>query len=689
MHDSRISLATLPSDVLDEIAYHAATLDVLGPPGHLLSLLCTSQRLHAVLCTQNNHHLYARIFVAKFDCRAAQRRMGIRAGHAPALASQLTKYCKALRNIRRGDIYSPSIVKDFFRAYALCLENDGRNAAQLQWAGLFDYVERFVLERLWERGASDWPLEDVDNSLALWLYWYSSSEQRLASKTQAQRDMIMALVRPYALYNFRYPPFFAPDNHARLPLLGTPEAYRDHSTITPHGFYPLYRDPALCKYTMRHYGHTLTFAEPPIGLVAKLLYVALQEYNAIDTELLIPDDREEAIMLNTPGPTRADYIEFALTKAVRYPIHGDWDPAELQRAGHQSASMASDNDWERWHGCHNPWAPSPSTRPRYTFGSLTGLWSGRSLDPDVEEYEYATNAPDFDEGLVERARLNVPEHPLFFILREHRARTNAKSASGALPFWHIDHSCDPLDEGIMNAYFPRDWAINYTMREHEGFLRIVQAGRGRQWSYETYVANASSAPVRKYDNDEGGDIAMTEIDAEADERIGRARSQVQHALGDSMDVDEFLKNVASGSGSSRSHSVDSSSSSSDVSDTEEPPRARADVSLDIIITGETERRHALAWGNYHIYGRVRSWDGLIVLMRAPAREPDLLSPFPERLEPYVFRGYLLGGANLVGTWRHVTDSIHTIPIEGPFVVSKVAIAPSPSSTSEQQQPARL
>ncbi len=86
---------------------------------------------------------------------------------------------------------------------------------------------------------------------------------------------------------------------------------------------------------------------------------------------------------------------------------------------------------------------------------------------------------------------------------------------------------------------------------------------------------------------------------------------------------------------------------------------------------QTQTHHALAWGNYCIYGRVRSWDGLIVLVRAPAPDPDHLSPFPDRLEPYVFRGYLLGGANLVGAWRHVTDSIHTIPVEGPFVVSKV------------------
>ncbi|KAH9848014.1 hypothetical protein C2E23DRAFT_906734 [Lenzites betulinus] len=680
MCEPRLVLAALPADVLDEIAYHTAVLDLLGPPHHLVALLCTCKRIYAVLCSQNNHHLYARIFVAKFDHRAARRRMGVKAGHASALASQLTRYCKAIRNIRSGDIYSPSITKDFLRAYALCLENDGKNAAQLRWAGLFEFAEQFILERLWEGRDTlqGWPVEDIDNSLALWLYWYSSSEDHFASKTREERDMFMELLRPYALYNFRYPPFFAPDNHAHLPLYGTPDAYRDHSTVTPHGFYPLYRDPALCTHTMRHYGRTLALAEPPLGLVAKLLYVALQEYNPVDTELLIPVDRDEAALLHTRGPTRADYAEFARTKAVRHPAPGDWRAAALLRARDRSPSMASDNDWERWYGCHNPWAPSPSHRAKYTFGSLTGLWGGRSLDPEILEYEYATNTRDFDADLVERAALNVPEHPLFFTLREHRARPGP---AAALPHWQV-HGRDPLNEGIMNAYLPRGWAGGFLATERAGALRIFQVGRGRQWVYETY------APGGKRGADDAGGGADAEmmdvdVDADAEERIGRARAQVQRALGDGMDVDELLESVASGSGSgsgpsrsrSRSHSTDSSGSSSGASDSDEPPRPRGAPPLDIILTGSTETRHALAWGNYHLYGRVRAWDGLIVLVRAPAPEPDVLSPFPERLEPYVFRGYLLGGANLVGAWRHVTDSVHTIPVEGPFVVSRVAVPP--------------
>ena len=56
-----------------------------------------------------------------------------------------------------------------------------------------------------------------------------------------------------------------------------------------------------------------------------------------------------------------------------------------------------------------------------------------------------------------------------------------------------------------------------------------------------------------------------------------------------------------------------------------------------------------------------------MLVRAPVHT----GPDPPLRDTYVFRGYLLGGTTLVGSWRHVTDSVHSIPIEGTFVVSRI------------------
>lgn len=425
--------------------------------------------------------------------------------------------------------------------------------------------------------------------------------ERFASKTPEERAQLMALVRPYALYGFRYPPFLAPDNHAHLPLPGSPEAYREHSTVTPHGYYPLYREPALCKHTFRHYGRALTLAEPPIGLIAKLLYIALQEHKPIDVDQPIPDDREEAVLLGTRGPTRADYIEFARTKAARYPVHGGSDLA-MRHAG---ASELHDNDWARWRGRFNPWGtPSRDRSAIYTFGSLTGNWAGRSLVSRVAVLRVQVSA-DADGPRRTRTGMNTRTRRTRasstqssrsrtgrMLLRTRyssRCASTARARKGGrasvLPHWDVQYG-DPLDEGIMNAYFPRGWPEGYAAVEMGGTLSIALRRRGRQWMYDTYVAGKEEAKCEgqaRVGWSEDVEMEMVDGDGDGDgdeveERMGRARHthrEVQAVLGENMDVDELIDSVVSDSDepSSRSSSSDSCMSG-------------CDDHLDIIITGE-------------------------------------------------------------------------------------------------------
>ena len=94
----------------------------------------------------------------------------------------------------------------------------------------------------------------------------------------------------------------------------------------------------------------------------------------------------------------------------------------------------------------------------------------------------------------------------------------------------------------------------------------------------------------------------------------------------------------------------------------------------------------MAWGRYTFLGRVRSWDGLIALVRLPVRIPHaatllLFETDPNRIliqaDPsqwgrtrWVFRGYLHYGKVFVGSWRGMTADIESIPWEGSFVASK-------------------
>ncbi|KAI0357969.1 hypothetical protein OH77DRAFT_1475866 [Trametes cingulata] len=697
-----LSLCSLPSDVLEHIAFRVATVDLLGPPRHLVSLLCTCRHIYSTLSINDNAYLYARIFRAKFDYRAAGRRMSEEASYSSGLAPQLTYYCRALGDIRRGDIDSPDITQAFWYAFAMCSENDGRNAAQLEWAGLFDCVERFIIEKLWSNRerCGGWPLEDVVNSLALWLYWFSMTEQRMASKTQEERERIMSLIRPYAIFGFRYPPFLAPDNHFFLPLNGTPEEYRELSTATPHGYYPLYREPRFCKHRLLHYSsdRSITLAEPLIGLVSKLLYVAFLEREPMNVDQYIPEDREAANLRGWVGMTRTDVRELAQTTAAKFVPRGDWDwrsqvrpeqgaleDARAWRHGATSPSALQENDWERWRGCSNPWDHTRTRGVTYTFGSLTGSWGGRFLDPgDADDYIEAIHSPDFSETLERPLRMHVVR-ALYFTLREHHC------ISPAIPLPPPLSAYDPLDEGIMTAFFPK----HFTVCERGGFLKVATHGTAKEYVYETYRAgrpnshNSVTCEMCAAEREADEDEPMNGHDEQVEDYVGPsvedARRAAQNALGDSMDIDEFITRVGLDDSDTASMLSTSTSESTTTSSSgmTEITRVCSGI-LDIVITGETLPRHALAYGNFRYYGRVRSWDGLVVLVRAPAPSLAPLSPDPDHLDTYVLRGYLVGGTNLVGAWRHVTDSIHTIPLEGPFVVSKVAEATTSGAGAEAE-----
>ena len=405
-------LCVLPPDVLEHIAFLLAIADPVGAPCPLVSLLCTCSHVHDHLSFSRNVHLYARIFRAKFDHRAPARRLCEEATYASALAAQLVHYSRALTNIRRGDIYSPSLLSDFYRLFTLCLENDGRNARQLQWARCPDFLHRYIIHRLWADRANShgWPLESPENAFALWLYFFSLDDRTsllsnctskshlsilpdtLTSQSEQDRYHLLFLLRPFAFYNFRYPPFLVPDNHVRLPLLGEPSVYQDHSAVTPHGFYPLYRLPDGLKHAFEHFGRRIAIAEPPIGLIAKLLYIALYERCPIAIPDVIPLDRLEADALNVTGPTMADYQEFTCQRAVQFPDRGHWHwrddlneeegriaDSRAWRINGKGESARHDNDWERWRGCLDPWDTTRTKGPAYSLGSLSGFWSGQYL----------------------------------------------------------------------------------------------------------------------------------------------------------------------------------------------------------------------------------------------------------------------------------------------------------------------
>ncbi|KAH9950972.1 hypothetical protein B0H21DRAFT_776357 [Amylocystis lapponica] len=628
MHIQSSILCTVPVTILENIAFEVTVLDALGPPSDLVSLLLTCKYVYGCLSFDNCRALYARIFRCKFDHRAAFRRMGSRATYSSNLAKQLRVYSLALQRIRRSDIQSEYLVDDLWTAFIMCTENDGKNEAQLERAGLSSLLDNLVRTRLWEdrEHSNGWPAESTLNALAIWLIWFTIDYDKLVTQSPEQRKELMDLIRPYVLTALRYPSFHAPDNHFDFPLNRALQDEFPYTLMTPHGFYPLYRQPD-------------NFCLTPLSVPSTL-----------------PLNREHAIQLGRTyvSLTQADIIEANSHKSVKLLERGEWDwrsqlsedDGKLEddgvwRKGLRGKSALWDNDWHRLTCCTDPWNVPELKGVVYTYGTLDGLWQGRLLMPEVNQYFALVTSTKFPTSFSEQnPRLTTV--PVYMRLREHHC---INPEMPTLP----GGSRDGFDDGVRNAWFP-----SISMRETGGFVRIEDEANNVVSQYETYVEG------RPNSHDEETCLACQQ------QRLDDEEDSVDDALGPDTNVDELIDNIMGPSDQSDDDDdeEDDDGMSDDCSESVvEYMMHTCNGIQDIIVTGETLPRHGQAWHHFRFYGRVRKWDGLIAIVRVPAQIPELGT--------FIFRGYIVANQNFVGSWRAWTNNINAIPLEGPFVMSKI------------------
>ncbi|OAX41019.1 hypothetical protein K503DRAFT_736495 [Rhizopogon vinicolor AM-OR11-026] len=656
--------SNLPTEILEDIAFHLLDHDTSS----IVPLLQSSKRINAVLAFSNNSHLYSRLFRSTFDYAASARRLGARTHDAPHLAHQLTRYSSALSCIRRGNIYASDdhLLAAFSASFALLTENDAKNRHHLEAAGLPDFVDEFVRKRLYEdcNSSNGWPQESPINSLALWLLWHTSTDERLKAETPARRSEIIKLVLPFVIVPFRYPSAHAPHNHFTMPLTDNSDGHLRQSSIAAHGNFPIYRsDRVLTTHFYDRYEFKIGI--PLASTAAKLIFFSRRQVTPIGVPIHLPLNREHAIQLGFAdriGPTQEDVHELNQHKVVNLatPSHDDHGPTTV------SPSSTHDDDWYRLTDCIDPLEASSLKNTHYTHGSATGLWQGRLLIPTETAFSDILQEMHLREDFNEQ-RLFLNAAPIFMRLREyHCIDPQVPVPTGG--------TNDGFDDGIANAWMPNGVQI----REERHAGKLVLNHHGSAYTYEAYhpgkvnshdeatcegclyrgtcdiIYRENDDYLLEGSDDGDADVAMEEED---DARfIARASSQ----------YDQHIDNILAQRGDVMEEDTDVEDA--DNRHVEYSVQRKCNGVLDIALVGETDYKHGQAWNHYRFYGRVREWDGLVALVRIPAQPQHLTA---QGLGVWVFSGYIVGGRNFVGTWRSLGGHDPSMPtLESAFAMTR-------------------
>ncbi|KIJ66590.1 hypothetical protein HYDPIDRAFT_26924 [Hydnomerulius pinastri MD-312] len=643
-------LCRLPLEILEDVTSELLD-DPYSSPSAILSLLLTCKQIYQLLGVRVNKHLYARIYGTRFDRSAASRRLGELGSNSPGLSFQLFAYCRALRCIRRGDIYAHDILPTFWSCFSMMMENDGKNRCQLEVAGLPDFVDRFVRERLHEGSEDGWPAESEVNSLAMWLLWFTSTEERLRAETSAQRAQMTNLILPYVLMPIRYSAYFAPHTHFTLPLPSNlPQA--PHSFLTVHGAYPKYRD-GLSRMMPLYQAAELEVGIPLASVAAKLVYFSRREVFPVGVPPHLPRTREHALQLglNMVGPTQEDVQELNAHKIAKLVPKSSWDwwseikdydklsPDELAV---RAPSVKWDDDWNRLTDCNNLYTPVSLKRSHYSPGLLSGLWQGRMLFPDDALNGALMQTPQMPAVFNEQT-LGLTAHPVFMRLREYHCMD-------------VDHNqpipCGGrggLQDGIHNAWFPN------SMRYQEVSHGLAITCQERTSFYDEYVAGGpdlhDESKCRGCQYRGTSEMIFREGDAHYLDMLDDVMAE--EPMGEDEEDDGMEEDV---------NDADADMGVADQN--ELVIKRKCDGILDIVLVGETDVRHGQAWHHYRFYGRVREWDGLVALIRVP------FAPNAQHLGIWIFTGYVVGGQNFVGNWRTTSHPGEPVTFESAFAMSK-------------------
>jgi hypothetical protein len=273
--------------------------------------------------------------------------------------------------------------------------------------------------------------------------------------------------------------------------------------------------------------------------------------------------------------TQLSIREYETNAHVIMPPRRDWTKDD------DEPSLVHDHDWSRLVGCWDPLGIKPHSHllkgSVYKPGMLAGSWTGTLVTPEFQGFWEAILNPDHPAHQVQWTG-----RPFFFRLHEHHAIAQSGIPAGL----------DEQDWGddILNAWLPR--TSSFAATPDELIVQHTDEEGIQRTRYATYRPKGAQHYHKRY-----MDILDQICDHEGILEEGEA---------DENDETDTVLRIGSG-----------------VQDILVTGEVRATHTCDrvwFLIIIQTDGRHGDAWGHYRFIGRVRPWDGLIVLLRTPVVE---------------------------------------------------------------------
>ncbi|KAF4613809.1 hypothetical protein D9613_008054 [Agrocybe pediades] len=581
---------------------------------------------------KSNSHLYARIFRFKFDTLASTRRLSERWRTTKCLSSELVKRITAMKRIRNMELH----LDDAWTAYLMMLENDGKNEAQLiQYALLPQWLRTVMTFRNTPRARElAWFNNPTLDSLVLWLFWETIDRDtiRLEGVQSQFREALLRILHAFVVAGYKYSSTYGPERHHHLPLC---------CGISPNDLGRWCPPPTS---EIIHYSHRLQLCAPVPTPAAIMCLIVQSDSFRVPSNMPrlrdgVPRTRAQAVTEGYEGPTVADVEDYHLNTRIhtvqRLPLPfgledvsgdgGEDDGLNESCLG----SAAWDQDWYRLVACRDPWLGDMSLRgPVFTPGTLSGQWAGTFLTGS-----FALLAPSAnDESPAMSTRVSVRQWPLYWELQEHHCFLGDE----VLPSG-VDSN---FGDDILNAWMPRGSKFSHT----NDSLEVYDPNTRRTYCYRTI-------PPRTSAHQNTGNKNRPERDPDTPGMSHRWGIADEDVLESESETNLLAPETRTNAGPP----IDDDDHYCDTVSHEMSGIA------DILITGKTGTPYGDAWGHFTIYGRVRPWDGLIVLLRVPTIASD------QAMGKWIFKGYL-HDRNFVGRWRETSTPVDEIGYEGGFAV---------------------